>query len=156
MNDHRWSDVFRALESMTRFLSEAVRLFEEGGLEGGGRAAFQRQMVLMHTMELGYTSFETAVVRAMTMLGETPPTGPDWHAQLLVRAAAAIEGLRPPILPPDVARAATKVKSFRHWATRGYDSDFVASDAEAAVGAARDLLANARPAFDGFAATIDP
>ncbi len=104
MNDHRWSDVFRAIESMTRFLSEAVRLFDEGGLEGVDRASFQRQMILMHTMEIGCTSFETAIVRTMNILGETPPSGPDWHAQLLSRATKPTANLRPAILSPDLAR----------------------------------------------------
>lgn len=155
MNDHRWADVFRTLASMERFLDEAIRLFAEGGLDGPGREAFQRQMILMHTMEIGYTSFEAAIVRTMNLIGETPPTGSDWHAQLLARAAAPLAPLRPAILSPDLAAAAGKVKTFRDWATRGYDAGFVSADAGPAVAAASTLSALARAAFERFAAEFD-
>ena len=113
-------------------------------------------MILMHTMEIGYTSFETAILRVMNILRETPPSGSDWHAQLLARASEPIEDLRGALLDEELATAANLVKNFRHWAMHGYDAKFQPAEAAKAIEAARVLLRDVGPAVEAFARAIDP
>lgn len=156
MNDTRWRDVLSSIESASRHFSLAVDIFGEDGIGGGDRRAYRDEMALMHAMQSGYTSFENALLGIMVMLGEEPPTGADWHKQLVDRAAQPIPGLRPAILPTAILPLLRRTRAFRHWATHGYGDPFDPSEASRAVEAAGSLVGALRPAFVAFAAAIDP
>ncbi len=113
-------------------------------------------MALMHAAQSGYTSLETAILRVMKILDEEPPSGPDWHAQLIARAARPLPGRRREIISLEMERSARKLRGFRHWAMHGYDTPFHAEDAADAIKAGRSLADLVEPAFEQFARSIDP
>lgn len=82
------------------------------------------------------------------------PTGGDWHADLIRRAASIVAG-RPAILPEDAARAANETRRFRHVAMRSYGS-FDAILAEPSVRAAEHLAVALPDAIAAFRRVIDP
>ena len=113
-------------------------------------------MAVMHAAQSGYTSLETAILRVMQILDEEPPSGPDWHAQLIARASRPLPGRRGEIISPEMERFARKLRGFRHCAMHGYDTPFHAEDAVDAIKAGRRLAELVQPAFEEFANSIDP
>lgn len=155
MTDARWLDVLDAVDSAVRHFRGAGRIFAAGGFDPARPDGYRNLMALLHAMQSGYTSFETALVRTMDILGEEPPTGPDWYARLIDRSAVPVPGIRPAILAPGITRLAGKVRGFRHWAMHGYDSTFVPAEAESAVRSAVELASLARTSFEELIAAID-
>ena len=51
----------------------------------------------MHAMQAGHTSLESGMVRIMRMVGEVPPTGEDWHADVAKRNDFNWEDARRPV-----------------------------------------------------------
>ena len=110
-------------------------------------------MGLLHAMQAGHTSLETALLRILDMLGEERPTGEYWHLDRIRRAATAT-GHRPAILPADVARYADRTRRFRHVAVRTYDQ-FEPDEADGAIKAAAQLVVTLVPAISQFKAQVD-
>jgi len=156
VRDCRWEDVLWSVDSAVRHLRAACELFEAGRLTGRDRNAYRDVMALMHAMQSGYTSLENALLRAMDVLGEDRPSGPDWHKLVVDRSTRAIPGLRPAILSSEEATLAREVRKFRHWAMHAYDQDFEPRRAADAMDGARQLAEQLRPAFQAFIAAIDP
>ena len=157
MKDARWTDVMTAAASCARHLRRASTWFETGrfhvdGSDDDGHDA----MAVMHAAQSGYTSLETAILRVMQILDEEPPSGPDWHAQLIARASYPLHGRRGAIISPEMERSARKLRGFRHWAMHGYDIPFHAEDAADAIQAGRSLAGLVEPTFESFARAIDP
>jgi hypothetical protein len=125
-----------------------------GGFDAPGLEGYKAQMALMHSLQSGHTSLAGALVRILEMLGEERPTGDNWHADLIRRAAASWSG-RPAILSESVARAADETQRFRHIATRNYDN-FRVEAATPTIGAARHLAAGLAGDISAFKRTIDP
>jgi hypothetical protein len=109
-------------------------------------------MALMHAMQAGHTSLESALMRVLALLGEQPPSGRDWP-DLIRRATRAVDG-RPPILPADLGAAADETRRFRHVALRSYDS-FDVTRARPAMTAANRLAVALPPAFAALRSAID-
>lgn len=156
MTDPRWDDVLWSIDSAARHFGEAVSLFDEDKLGTQTREGYRAEMAFMHAMQSGYTSFENALTRTMTLLGEERPVGADWHRVLVERSSRAIPSLRPPILPESMLPLVRRVRSFRHWAAHGYDEPFDPEEAGKAVSAARQLIDLMRPTFESFARAVDP
>ena len=154
MSDARWTEVEEDVAAATGHLGRSVELFGAGGFSGEGIEAYKARMAFMHVMQSGHTSLESALVRIMDRLGEEPPTGRDWHADLIRRAARAIGG-RPAILPAEIADAANETRRFRHVAMRSYGT-FEPSRAEPSVAAAAVLAAGLPDAIAAFRRGIDP
>ncbi len=108
----------------------------------------------MHAMQSGHTSLEAALSRILDLLGEEMPSGRDWHADLIRRAARPMAD-RPEILPPVVAEAASETRRFRHVAMRSYGT-FDPALAQPAVAAARLLAAGLANAVILFRKRVDP
>lgn len=108
----------------------------------------------MHAMLSGHTSLESALVRLMNLLGEDVPEGPQWHADLLRRAARGLTG-RPALVGPALARAADRTRRFRHVAVRSYDS-FDDELAQPALRAAEELARDLRPWIAELRRRLDP
>ena len=85
MSDARWAEVEEDVAAAAGHLARSVELFGAGGFAGEGLEAYKARMAFMHSMQSGHTSLESALVRIMDLLGEEPPTGRDWHADLIRR-----------------------------------------------------------------------
>jgi hypothetical protein len=154
VNDTRWSDVSTDLAAARWHLSNAIRLFDQGGLTGDDLEAYRQQMALLHAMQSGYTSLEAGLLRVLQILGEAQPAGPDWHAALIRRVCRHGPG-RPAIFEADLCRDLEMLRAFRHVATHVYDA-FDSSRASLAVDAARRAEPQIEDQFARFVAVIDP
>lgn len=154
MSDDRWLEVTADIASAVRHFAMSAALWDRKGLERDQPDHYWSQMGLMHAMQSGHTSLKSALVRILNMLGETPPSGPQWHADLIARVGRATTG-RPAVLMPALVEAAGETRRFRHIAMRGYDS-FKPDRAAPGIAAAR-LLADGLPdAIAAFRRAIDP
>ena len=105
MTDARWLDVDAALTSSVTHFRHALEVHEAS--TSAPPTEFQTMLhnnAMMHAMQMAHTSAEAVLERVLDILGETPPSGENWHADLLDRAGRAVNGefARPAILPPDV------------------------------------------------------
>jgi hypothetical protein len=73
--DARWHDVDAEIAAAVRHFSGAVQLYALGGFSGEDLKSYQASMALMHAMQSGHTSMEGALLRILSILGETRPTG---------------------------------------------------------------------------------
>lgn len=154
MSDARWFEVDEEIAAAVTHFRMSVELFAAGGFDGDGIGAYRARMGLMHAMQSGHTSLESALVRILGLLGEEAPTGRDWHADLIRRVSREIGG-RPAILSSDLARAVGETRRFRHVAMRGYGS-FDVELSRPSVLAAGVIVGGIGPAIASFRATIDP
>ena len=155
MTDPRWEDVRWSIASAVRHFRAAVEI-AESPLGEGDTASYRNEMALMHAMQSGYTSFENALLRILKILDEEPPSGADWHKQLVERCARAMPGIRPAILTKAMLPAIRRLRSFRHWASHGYDEDFNASEALEAVAVAKGFADCLHSVFEQFIGVMDP
>jgi ribonuclease HepT-like protein len=149
MSDARWIEVESDVDGAVRHFERAVALFEAGGFDQPGLAGYRAAMAFMHAMQAAHTSLENGLLRILQMLGEEPPIGAYWHADLIRRVARDLPGLRPMILPVSLAEAADETRRFRNIAARGYDS-FDQTRAGPAVRAATVLAAGLGEALRVF------
>ena len=111
-------------------------------------------MAFLHAMQSGHTALEDALVRGMKALGEAPPSGSDWHQQVIERAATATSRRRP-ILSPELAAAADETRKSRHFAARAYLVKFDREKARRGVEAARTIAERFQGAMQDFVDSID-
>jgi hypothetical protein len=104
-------------------------------------------------MQAGHTSLESALLRILDMRGEQRPAGEAWHADL-IRRVSRPTGIRPAVLPADLAKAADRTRRFRHVAVRTYDQ-FEPEEAAGAVSAAGRLADGLEDAIARFRAATD-
>jgi hypothetical protein len=154
MSDARWFEVDEDVAAAVKHFGMSVDLFAAGGFEGDDLGAYRARMALMHAMQSGHTSLESALVRILDLLGEEAPSGREWHADLIKRVSCEIPG-RPAILPPDLTRAVGETRRFRHIAMRSYGS-FDMELSWPSVLAAGVVARNIGPAIASFKAVIDP
>lgn len=152
MSDARWQDV--DADVALRHFSLAVQLYEAGGFDTPGLDGYRAGMAFLHAMQSGHTSLEAALVRILEVLGEEPPSGRSWHADL-IRRASRPSRVRGVLLGPALSTAADETRQFRNVATRSYDS-FVPARAVFAVEAARRISAELKGAVAAFRRDIDP
>ncbi len=117
MSDARWFEITADIESAVVHFGRAVEIFAAGGFGDDSLDSYKARMALLHAMQSGHISLESALLRVLNLLGEEEPSGRDWHADLIRRAAVAGDA-RPAILPGEIAAAATETRRFRHVATR--------------------------------------
>lgn len=156
MTEAGWDDVLWSVDSAIRHFEAAAAMAEDGPLGAGDTTSYRNEMALMHAMQSGYTSFENALTRTLKLLDEDAPVGADWHRQLVERCSRPIQGTRPAILPREILPLARRLRSFRHWASHGYDEEFDRVEALASVAVAKRFAALIRPVFERFVAAIDP
>lgn len=154
MSDGRWFDIDADVNAAVEHFRRSVELHREGGFDAAGLEGYRAQMALMHSLQSGHTSLEGALVRILEMLGEERPTGDNWHADLIRRAAAPLAG-RPAILSESMALAADELRRFRHIATHNYDN-FRVESAAPTVEAAKQLAAGLTADILAFKRIIDP
>lgn len=145
MRDGRGAEVEQDVASAIRHFAAAQRLSREEPVAEDSWEGYRARMSLMHAMQAGHTSLESALLRIFDMRREQRPTGDAWPADLIRRASRALES-RPAVLPPGLARAADRTRRFRHVAVRTYDH-FEPDEAQAAIASAGVLA-------DGLAEAI--
>ncbi len=114
MSDARWTEVDEDMAAAAGHLARSVELFAAGGFAGEKLDAYRARMAFMHAMQSGHTSLEAALLRILDLLGEEAPSGRDWHADLIRRAARPLAG-RPAILAQAVADAANETGASAMW-----------------------------------------
>ncbi len=153
MSDDRWIEIEKDVAAAVRHFRLGIEKYENDVLAGSDPAAYYAQMAFMHAMQSGHTLLESAIVRILKLLRERRPDGEHWHSDLLDRAALSREN-RPPILTPELARAAQRTRAFRHVAMRAYDT-FDPELAAPAVRAARLVAAELAGSIAAFRAAVD-
>jgi hypothetical protein len=154
VSDGRWFDIDADVRAAVDHFRRSVELHSEGGFDVTGLDGYRAQMALMHSLQSGHTSLEGALIRILEMLDEERPTGDNWHADLIRRAAAPMPD-RPAILSEPIALAADETRRFRHIATHNYDN-FRVESASPTIDAARRLVAGLAADILTFRRVIDP
>jgi hypothetical protein len=154
MSDARWFEVDTAVEAAVRHFTWAQSFYVR--IEGTNAIEDRHlvEMAFMHAMQSGHTSLENTLLRVLDLCGEAAPTGATWHADLIRRAARALDG-RPAILADVVAEAADVTRRFRNVAVHAYDSFDYTKAGEAVRGAG--MIASLLPSeIARFRQAIDP
>lgn len=154
MSDARWIEIERDVDAAVRHFSGAVRLFSDPDLRAEDWDGYKTRMGLMHAMQAGHTSLETALLRILDMLDEERPAGEFWHLDLIRRCAEPTT-TRPAILGRDLTRAADRTRRFRHVAVRTYDM-FDPDEAAAAIQAAGQIAEQIGEEIGRFRAAVEP
>jgi hypothetical protein len=155
MSDARWFEVNSDIAAAVRHFGQSVELYRKGGFDAPGLDGYQAEMALMHALQSAHTSLEGGLLRILEMLGEERPTGENWHADLITRAAAALPGSRPAVIGAAIAAAATETRRFRHRASHNYDS-FRVDEASRTIEAAAALANGLQAEILAFKNIIDP
>lgn len=158
MTDARWIEVGDDIDAASLHFGNAARLFDEGGFDGDDLPVYKARMALLHAMQSGHRSLEGAPKRILDILGEEVPSGDQSHADLVRRAARAVDvpgRVRPAILTEAVARDVDESRRLRHRATHAYDS-FGPALALPSIEAARRLAVSLKPYVGAFRDPIDP
>jgi hypothetical protein len=126
MSDARWSDVDSSIDAAMTHFAMAVQIYEAGGLDELDLAGYTRRAALMHAVDAGYTSLESAMMRILGIAEEEPPTGRDWHSMLISRMSRALTGehARPALFGEETARDLSETMRFRHRARHSAYDDF--------------------------------
>lgn len=154
MSDTRWFEIDAPVAASVKHFAGAVLMYPKAPTAQTGDDRYIVEMAFMNAMQAGHTSLENALLRILELCGEDPPTGGNWHADLIRRASNPI-GSRPAILNGKVAQAADATRRFRTVAAHAY-VDFDHTQARHAVVSAA-LLADLLPAdLARFRQAVDP
>ena len=154
MSDGRWSDIEADVAAAVDHFSRAVQIYRAPGLHDDNMDGYVQRMAFMHAMLAGHTSLEQALLRIFQMQGEEPPSGGQWHSDLIQRSGRAANS-RPAILPSPLIWVVDRTRKFRHVAVRAYDT-FDPDDAEPAVRAAEKVAAGLAGAIAAYRKAVDP
>jgi hypothetical protein len=154
MSDARWFDIEADAAAAVNHFSRASQIYRQAGLRDDTMDGYTRRMAFMHAMHAGHTSMEKVLLRLLEIQGEEAPTGGQWRADLIHRAARATND-RPAMLPPDLEHATDRTRKFRHFAAHAYDT-FDPDDADPAVRAAEEVAAGFVGAIAAYRQLIDP
>lgn len=155
MRDDRWIEVENDFGLAAKHFTEAARLFERGHSSEAETDGYLLQMGFMHAMQAGHSSMESGFLRILAIVGEVPPAGESWHADLIKRLAIPLPGKRPALLTADLVKHADETRKFRHVAMKTYD-DFDWLAAKRPVASGKALAAGISAALLAFKAILDP
>ena len=155
MMAERWSDILGEIESAKRHFGSATRIIGRAPTDLTTEQGYDSAMAFQHAMLAGYTSFENAVRRILTLLGEELPVGPDWHAALLRRIGQPLPERRPALFSTSLIKAVFDLMRFRHVALHAYDG-FDFERAVPTMKSAETFLARIDAEIAAFRAAIDP
>ena len=154
MSDARWLEIDAAVTSAVHHFSGAGTIYDRLRQPSDDDDAYMAEMAFMHAMQAGHTSLESALLRILDLFEEEPPTGAQWHADLIRRALRPV-GDRPAIVTGTVGDAADETRQFRDVAARAYDN-FKPERAREAVASARLLASDLAQSISTFRQTVDP
>jgi hypothetical protein len=154
VSDARWLEIDGAIESAVRHFRSAAMIYETPRGERRDLDLYVIEMGFMHAMQSGHASLENALLRILSLFDEEPPSGANWHADLIGRIGKTV-GNRAPILTAELVKAANETRQFRHVAVRAYDN-FDWERASRAVGYAAELGKRLPEAIARFRRANDP
>ena len=154
MSDARWTEIQSAVTSAARHFSSAKTIYDDLRDGKSELELYVIEMAFMHAMQSGHSSLENALVNILNLFDEAPPSGANWHADLIARVGQKV-GARPPVLSPELSKAANETRQFRHVAARAYDS-FDWNRAAVAVEQAAVIAARLPDAIGRFRTATDP
>jgi len=158
VDEKTWRTVLRDIDSAELHFSQAFPLFEmleslpdpENTYDG-----YIIEMAFQHAMQAGYTSIESAIKKILSIAGETLPSGPSAHKELLLDSFEHYDN-RPPIFTdPDVRRNLHILRAFRHVAAHSYDN-FDPNLAQSAARAAKSIGETLKTQILEFIEKFDP
>ena len=97
-----------------------------------------------------YTGFESIIERIVDRLGESKPTGPNWHTELLDQTTEPAPGLRPAVIDKRSRQRIEAYRRFRHFFRHAYSVPLEWSRMEAEAAGAADLLDELRSQLTVF------
>ena len=114
MTANRWAALIADLEleltAISRLASESERILRRAPEESD--EVYVRAAASL--LQDFYSGTEKLMQRIAEEIDGALPAGPRWHAQLLARMTASIEGVRPAVLGPDLAESLDEYLRFRH------------------------------------------
>lgn len=155
-----WSEVFSDIEDAVgyfNFVGEYFESIEINDPEASELIKRRDEMVVMHAIQIGYTSLENAFKRILNVLGEPLPVGDSYHSDLIKRVSKVIDGSheRPAIISNETYKLADQLRRFRHVAVRSYRG-FSLDSCEDSVEAARLMAEVIHNEINVFVELIDP
>jgi hypothetical protein len=158
MSDPRWTDVDVDIDRGILHFDMAIKLFEVGGFEREGIDGYRNSTAFLFAMQAGYTSLENALRRIFDILSEVPPSGENWHRDIIDRAARSISGenARPAIIDHTLRNHLLECMRMRHRARNANYDELDPRKAAPSVEAARVVRSRMADAIADFRAIIDP
>ena len=152
--DARWIEIQSAVDSAVRHFGSAKTIYDTLRDGKADLDLYVIEMGFLHAMQSGHASVENALMHILNVFNEAPPSGPNWHADLIARIGRAV-GSRPAVLSGDLLKAANETRQFRHVAVKAYDS-FDWARAGGAVDQAGVIAAKLPEAIARLRMAIDP
>jgi uncharacterized protein YutE (UPF0331/DUF86 family) len=118
--EHRWIEVRTYTESALLHFGKAVEIQSGRNSAITENALYTIDMATMHAMQVGYTSLENSFLKILELFGEDPPTGKNWHKELLGRVCMDVD-IRPALVNRELRLTVEELRSFRHVASHAYD-----------------------------------
>ena len=152
----RWADIRRDLDAArTNAANAATRAdsLRESGDSMAADARLDREYAIGLMLHNAYGAMESALERLIRAMDGDLPVGGSFHSEIIRRAAAPIEGVRPAIIGARTAAQLQKLRGFRHALRHAYDSfDYsrAAENVPLAVEAEQALRAD----LEAFAAAV--
>jgi len=91
-------------------------------LDGWGDQGLARPELVLIAVNIHgyYTALEAACERVAKQLDQELPQGNSWHLELLEQMRTNVPGLRPALIPDEVARDLHELRKFRHFFRNAY------------------------------------
>ncbi|WP_152415409.1 ribonuclease toxin HepT-like protein [Caenispirillum salinarum] len=140
-----------AEKACERAVRRASTLHDDAALDEDAR--LDRELAISKLIHDTYCALESALDRLIHEIDESRPTGRDYHAELIRRAATAVDGSRPAIITRETARDLQDLRAFRHVVRHVYD-DFDYSRAEPNVAVAERCTAAVAREVEAFCEAV--
>ncbi|MEK7786557.1 MAG: hypothetical protein AAB658_14200 [Chloroflexota bacterium] len=101
-----------------------------------------------------YTGLERILELVVSEIDEDRLAGPNWHQELLRRAATEVPGLRPAILSDTTRNALDRYRGFRHVVRNVYSFDLDKEEMAPLLRDLRPVFANAKTDLTRFATAL--
>lgn len=117
LNPALWADVQRDLEAARKNAADLLARAE--ALEGHGTELppdlrLDREIAIGAMLHNCFGALESALERLIEAVDGGLPTGRNYHAELIRRAAAPVPGVRPTIISPALAADLQQLRQYRH------------------------------------------
>lgn len=113
-----------ALQTLRDEMLDDCRVMQEAFQKALGRFERREEVAYegcAHQLCRFYNAFEQMSLRTAKVFENNIDDEQGWHASLLKRLAIRIEGIRPPLIPPDLKQPLQDLRAFRHVFVHAYD-----------------------------------
>jgi len=130
----------------------------ERAVQVGRRSAVDEDLLLdaaALNLHDNYTGLERILTHIASTVDQSVPSGADWHRELLQQMTVEIAGLRPQVLPIDVAADVDEYLWFRHVVRHIYAFEFEPERVERLASRLRPTFRDVETALMGFASFLE-